>query len=50
MAEELFQIGEVAKLYHVSVGTLRHYEQAGLLKPEYTDPDQYVTEIRIPIQ
>ena len=23
---------------HVSVGTLRHYEQAGLLKPEYTDP------------
>ena len=39
MAEELFQIGEVAKLYHVSVGTLRHYEQAGLLKPEYTDPD-----------
>ena len=38
MAEELFQIGEVAKLYHVSVGTLRHYEQTGLLKPEYTDP------------
>lgn len=38
MAEELFQIGEVAKLYHVSVGTLRHYEQAGLLRPEYTDP------------
>ena len=39
MAEELFQIGEVAKLYHVSVGTLRHYEQQGLLRPEYTDPD-----------
>lgn len=39
MAEtELFQIGEVAKLYHLSVGTLRHYEQEGLLKPEYTDP------------
>lgn len=38
MVEELFQIGEVAKLYHVSVGTLRHYEQTGLLKPEYTDP------------
>ena len=35
---ELFQIGEVAKLYHVSVGTLRHYEQVGLLRPEYTDP------------
>ena len=39
MAErELFQIGEVAKLYHISVGTLRHYEQVGLLQPEYTDP------------
>ena len=39
MAErELFQIGEVARMYHESVGTLRHYEQAGLLKPEYTDP------------
>ncbi len=35
---ELFQIGQVAKLYHLSVGTLRHYEQMGLLKPEYTDP------------
>lgn len=21
------------------VGSLRHYEQAGLLKPEYTDPE-----------
>lgn len=36
---ELFQIGQVAKLYHLSVGTLRHYEQMGLLKPEYTDPN-----------
>lgn len=36
---DLFQIGEVAKLFHVSVGTLRHYEQTGLLTPEYIDPD-----------
>lgn len=36
---ELFQIGQVAKLYHLSVGTLRHYERMGLLRPEYTDPD-----------
>lgn len=35
---KLFQIGEVAKMFQVSVGTLRHYEQAGLLSPEYTDP------------
>ena len=34
---KLFQIGEVAKMFQVSVGTLRHYEQVGLLSPEYTD-------------
>lgn len=39
MAErELFQIGEVARMYHLSVGTLRHYEKIGLLVPERTDP------------
>ena len=39
MAEkELFQIGDVAKMYHLSVGTLRHYEQIGLLRPEKVDP------------
>lgn len=36
--QELFRIDEVAKMYHMSVGTLRHYEQMGLLQPEYTDP------------
>lgn len=36
--EKLFQIGEVAKMFHISMGTLRHYEQYGLLKPERTDP------------
>lgn len=36
---ELFPIGAVAKLFHVSVGTLRHYEKIGLLKPEYVEPD-----------
>lgn len=35
--QKLFQIGEVAKMFHLSVGSLRHYEQAGLLKPEYID-------------
>ena len=33
----LLQIGEVARMYHVSVGTLRHYEAQGLLHPEYID-------------
>lgn len=40
MAEaKLFSIGEVAKLFHVSVSSLRHYEAAGLLQPEYISPD-----------
>ena len=37
--KQLFQIGEVAKMFRVSMGTLRHYENRGLLKPEYTDPE-----------
>lgn len=37
--KKLFWISDVAKMFHVSAGTLRHYEQAGLLAPEYTDPD-----------
>lgn len=37
--KKLFLIGKVAKMFHISMGTLRHYEQAGLLTPEYTDPD-----------
>lgn len=34
---ELFKIGEIAKMFHLSVGTLRHYEKNGLIKPAYTD-------------
>lgn len=37
--KKLFQIGEVAKMFQLSVGSLRHYEKAGLLKPEYTDKE-----------
>lgn len=35
--KELFFIGQVAELFHVSVGTLRHYEKLGLIKPELVD-------------
>lgn len=35
---ELFSIGETAKLFHLSAGTLRHYESLGLVTPEYIDP------------
>lgn len=37
--QELFQIGEVARMFHLSVGSLRHYEKIGLLEPEYVDPE-----------
>ncbi len=37
--KNLFQIGEVARMFHLSVGSLRHYEKAGLLHPEYISPD-----------
>ncbi len=37
-ASKLFRIGDVAKLFGLSAGTLRHYEAIGLVKPEYTDP------------
>lgn len=35
---KLFSIGDVAKLFHLSVSSLRHYEAAGLLQPEWVDP------------
>ena len=37
--KNLFSIGEVSKLFHVSVSSLRHYESIGLLAPEYISPD-----------
>ena len=36
---ELFQIGEVARMFHLSAGTLRHYEKIGLLQPERVDAE-----------
>lgn len=35
---KLFQIGEISKLFHISVSSIRHYEDIGLVKPEYIDP------------
>lgn len=37
--KQLFRIGEVSRLFHISIGTLRHYDKMGLLKPEYTDQE-----------
>lgn len=36
---ELFTIGEVSKMFHLSPGILRHYEQKGLICPEISDPE-----------
>lgn len=33
--KKLFRISDVAKMFRVSTGTLRHYEKAGLLCPEH---------------
>ncbi|MDD5803786.1 MerR family transcriptional regulator [Blautia sp. HCP3S3_H10_2] len=32
-------MGEVARMFHLSVSSLRHYEKMGILIPEVTDPD-----------
>ena len=37
--KDLFPIGEVSKLFHISVSSLRHYETLGLLTPAYIAPD-----------
>lgn len=35
--EKHYSIGEVAKLTHISIQTLRYYDQIGLFKPSYVD-------------
>ena len=39
MNKKLFSIGEMARLFHLSVSSIRHYERCGLIAPEYVDPD-----------
>ncbi len=39
--KNLFKIGEIADIYGISVQTLRHYENLGLLHPSYIDPDTH---------
>ena len=35
--EKLFRIGDVAKMFHISTGTLRHYERMGIVVPEFIE-------------
>ena len=37
--KNLFSIGEVAKMFHLSASTLRHYENIRLLSPAYISPE-----------
>lgn len=37
--KNLFSIGEVSRLFHISISSLRHYDNIGMLKPEYISPD-----------
>ena len=39
MQKNLLPIGKMAEINHVSITTLRLYDQMGLLKPRYVDPD-----------
>ena len=34
---DLYRIGEVARLFRLSPGTLRHYEKLGMVRPEHVD-------------
>ena len=38
MDAKLFSIGDMARLFHLSVSSIRHYESIGLITPEYVDP------------
>ena len=37
--KNLFSIGEISKLFHISISSLRHYENIVLLTPAYISPD-----------
>lgn len=36
--KEYYTIGELSKIYHFPVSTLRYYHRCGLFEPEYQDP------------
>lgn len=36
--KEYYTIGELSKIYHFPVSTLRYYHRCGLFEPEYRDP------------
>src|SRR5260221_12710256 len=45
----VLKIGEFARVNQVSIATLRHYDQCGLLKPVALDPDTGYRYYSLPI-
>jgi len=39
MVNNRFRVGEVARLFKLPASTLRYYDEIGLFKPKYTDPE-----------
>ncbi|TWM23932.1 MerR family transcriptional regulator [Bacillus sp. FSL L8-0528] len=39
MMNNRFRVGEVARLFKLPASTLRYYDEIGLFKPKYTDPE-----------
>lgn len=37
--ETKFRIGEISKLFRISIKTLRYYDEADIFKPDYVDPE-----------
>ena len=35
----LFKIGDISRMFHLSVSSIRHYEELGLVRPEQIDPE-----------
>ncbi len=47
--ERFIPIGKMAKINHVSIATLRHYDKLGLLKPKYLNEQfhQQMAELKM---
>ena len=39
MMNNRFRVGEVARLFKLPASTLRYYDEIGLFRPKYTDPE-----------
>lgn len=42
MMNNRFRVGEVARLFKLPASTLRYYDEIGLFRPKYTDPETLI--------